>query len=177
VPGGGIPEDPGPSRAGAKAALHDTPLEHRRLLEEVGTWSAEVQVFMAPGMPPVTSQGREVNRLVGTGWLVSEFTSSKMGQLFEGHGQIGFDVERGVALATWIDSEGAGLRTMKGTYDLKRRERILFYDERDENGELGHFKTVTRMLDADHRIFDVFQLDDGRQETPVMHIDYRLESR
>lgn len=177
VPDIEVPEDPGPARARDKEEAKEVPIEHRRLLEEVGTWSAEIKLFLSPGMPPVTSQGREVNRMIGDSWLVSDFTSTSMGETLVGHGQVGFDVERGVAVGTWIDSESAKLQLMEGTYDLDRRERTLFYKGPDGQGEEARFKAVGRVLEADHRIFDVFLLGDGREETPIMHIDYRLVSR
>jgi hypothetical protein len=172
-----LPADPGPARAGQVVSVSSTPIEHRRLLEEVGTWSAEVQVFMAPGMAPASSTGREVNRMVGAAWLVSDFTGSKLGQPFHGHGQFGFDAEREVALGTWIDSDSADLRVMEGTYDLQRRERTFRYDQLSAEGELEHFESTSRVLDAEHRTFDVVRIGEGHEKTPVMHINYVLEER
>jgi len=172
-----LPKDPGPARPPAGSESAELAPEHHRLLEEVGTWIAEIQVFRAPGMPPVASTGQELNFMVGDAWLVSEFSSTSAGETLRGHGQTSFDVERGVAIGTWIDSESATLRLMEGSYDLQRRERIFSDTERGASGELEHFKATTRGLDAEHRVFDLVRLGAGGQEAPLMHIDYRLESR
>ena len=177
VPPVELPADPGPARPQAEPARPDVPIEHRRLLEEVGTWAAEIKVFAAPGMPPMNSTGHEVNFMLGDAWLVSEFTGVELGKTFHGLGQTSFDIERGVAIGTWIDSDSASLRFMEGTYDLQRRERVFTYTEPGSGGELERFRATTRSLSAEHRTFDLVRLGSGDEETPVMHIDYRLESR
>lgn len=172
-----IPPDPGFMRADQTEAEVELPIEHKRLLEEVGTWNATLSSFSGPGMPPFVFEGQEINRMIGNAWLHSELIASPMGSNFVGIGQIGYDVEAKKALKTWIDSDSSQLSVWQGTYDLERRERIFEYTEPDDSGTLARFQVKSRVIDAERRTLDIARLGEEGEETPVLHIDYTLESR
>lgn len=172
-----IPDDPGPMRTGQVEAEPDVPIQHRRLLEEVGTWNATLSAYMSQGMPPIVFQGVETNRMIGDAWLLSELVAEPMGTPYTGIAQIGYDVESEAALKTWIDSDSAALNVWTGTYDLERRERILEYTETDADGNAVKHIVKSRVLDAKHRTLDIFALDEQNGEMPVLHIDYVLDER
>lgn len=171
------PEDPGPARPGSQKTISEIPLEHRRLKEEVGIWAAEIQSFVTPGMPPVLSSGHEVNYMLGDAWLISDFTSSHMGQATQSHRQISFDIERAKAVGTSIDSESASLLVLEGTYDLARRERTFVYEKPGPDDKPLRFRATSRIRDTEHRTLRVVQLGPDDKETPITYIDFHLESR
>ena len=61
--------------------------EHALFKMDAGTWDATVELTMAPGAPPATSKGVEVNT-IGCGGLclISDFKGEMMGMAFLGHG-------------------------------------------------------------------------------------------
>jgi len=172
-----IPPDPGPMRTDDASAPTELPIELRRLSEEVGTWKAELSAFMSPGMPPLRFEGIETNRLIGDAWLLSVLEAEPGGQPYTGIGQIGYDVDEGRAVKTWIESDSGALNVWYGTYDLERRERILEYTLNDGSGVERKRLVKSRVLDADRRTLDIIELDETNGELPILHIDYTLIER
>ena len=172
-----IPPDPGFMRTDQAEEEPEIPLEHKRLLEEVGTWIATLSSFPGPGMPPMVFKGQEVNSMIGDAWLHSELTATPMGSTFVGIGQIGYDVQAKAALKTWIDSDSAQLSVWQGTYDMERRERVFEYTEPDDQGQPVRYQVKSRVLNSEQRMLDIVRLGEEGDETPVLHIDYTLEAR
>jgi hypothetical protein len=90
--------------------------EHQRLKEDVGTWDAQVKMWMGPG-EPVVSQGTETVSMVGPFWQVSKFEGSMMGQPFTGTGWMGWDPAKKQYVSTWIDSMTPTVSHGSATWD------------------------------------------------------------
>lgn len=87
----------------------------------VGRWNATVKTT-APGAPPSEVSGTEINSAVCDGlWVWSDFTSTMLGQPFEGHALTGYDPASGEVVSYWIDSSTAALSPRTGTFDSKTR--------------------------------------------------------
>ena len=67
--------------------------EHDVLKRDVGVWDVTMEMT-APGMPPFQMTGVETNTLFGGLWMLTEYKSDFMGQVFEQHGISGY-------VATW----------------------------------------------------------------------------
>ena len=84
--------------AGRAAAQQGMPMpkpgpEHMVFKQDEGTWDAVVEMFMAPGAPPMTSKGVETS-VVGCGGLclITDFKGEMgPGQPFSGHGTSAWD--------------------------------------------------------------------------------------
>lgn len=172
-----IPPDPGPMRTDDASEPAELAPELRRFAEEVGTWKAELSAFMSPGMPPLRFEGTETNRMIGDAWLLSTLEAEPAGQPYTGVGQIGYDVTQGRAVKTWIESDSSALNVWYGTYDMERRERILEYTIKDDQGTERTRQIKSRVLDPDRRTLDIIELDETSGEVPILHIDYTLIER
>lgn len=98
--------------------------EHEILKLEEGTWDAEMTMFMGPEGPydpPSKSKAKEVNRMIGDFWIVSDFKGSFDGMPFTGFGQFGYSAEKKKYVGTWIDSFNANATKMVGTYDAAKK--------------------------------------------------------
>ena len=112
------------SATSAMAQFPTATKEHEILKLEEGTWDAEMTMFMGPAGPydpPVKSKGKEVNRMVGDFWIVSDFSGDFDGVSFTGRGQFGYDATKKKYVGTWIDSMNANITKMVGTYDAESK--------------------------------------------------------
>lgn len=88
---------------GGGAPMAAPALEHKLLLERVGVWDAQVQMWM--GAPePMKFLGVETNRALGGFHLLSSFESEMMGTPFEGHGVLSWDPHKKKFVSLWVDS-------------------------------------------------------------------------
>ncbi|MGH9456074.1 MAG: DUF1579 domain-containing protein [Thermoanaerobaculia bacterium] len=88
---------------------------HEKLAAFVGTWDTTVRMWAAPGAPPSESTGVAENRLIlGGRWLEQRFTSSFMGEEFEGLGYTGYDNAKKHYVGTWMDSMSSGIMLTTG---------------------------------------------------------------
>ena len=112
--------------------------EHQVLKEDEGEWDALVQIFTAPGAPPMESKGVETNR-IGCGGLclITDFKSEMMGQAFEGHGTTAWNPDKKKYVGSWSDSMSLGLafeRVDVGSGD-EDRDRLDGRPRRDRQGD------------------------------------------
>jgi hypothetical protein len=89
------------------------------LLEDfVGTWSADVKMWMDPNAPPVVSKGQATFKLIFEGrFLYGDFLGEFMGMPFKGINIMGYDNAKQGFFSVWIDNSTTGLLSSKGTYD------------------------------------------------------------
>ena len=140
------------------------PTEQHGWLERfVGEWDAEVQMFMQPDQPPMTTSGSEVCRMVGGFWMVGDGSGS-MGEMPYAHRiTLGYDPGRGKYIGTWIDSMMSYMWQQEGELDDAGNTLTM----RTEgpcpmSGKTLQFREVTEFKSADHRLFTSFvQQDDG----------------
>ena len=170
-----FPEDP--NLAKPELVLQETLPEHRMLLEELGTWNATVRSFLAPGMPPVETQGILTSKLLGQGWLVSDFVGTVFGEPLRFQRTVGFDGDRKRASGVLIDPTATKIALLDGTYNLNLHKRILTYETTDYEGVVRKFKSVEKTVTAEHRTFHLFEVKDSGEEVPVMLVDYELVTR
>jgi hypothetical protein len=91
---------------------------HQWLAKTNGTWEAEVEQWMAPGTPSTKAKATNIqSAALGGRYVIGKFTSTMMGQPFEGMSTMGFDNARKVFTSTWVDNMGTGIVHMSGTYD------------------------------------------------------------
>jgi hypothetical protein len=133
--------------------------EHAMLKNDVGTWDATVEMFMAPGAPPALSKGTEVVTMMGGFWQLTEFKSEMMGQPFEGRGTTGFDPAKKKYVGTWVDTMTPAYYTVEGTYDAATKTLTGFMDGPDQTGVVTKTKETTQWKDADTRVFTMYAPD------------------
>jgi hypothetical protein len=92
---------------------------------EEGTWDLDVTVMEpAPGAPPMTVKGVEVNVIMPSWtndkWVISDYRALFMGRPFEQRGILGYDTNKEKYVASWVKSVQANLGQFEGTYDKKK---------------------------------------------------------
>lgn len=130
------------------------------LKKELGTWDAEMTVWMGgPESEPATFPASEVNSMMGP-WLISKFESNFGGMEFKGHAQMCYDPIKKKLVGTWIDSMSPHLNTMEGTYDPETRSTTTISSGIDaQTGEMNKSRAVTKYIDDDTKVMKMFMLD------------------
>lgn len=89
--------------------------QHKALEPFIGTWSAEVAMYMDPSMPPMESTGTMVNSWIyGGRYLEHKFEGDFGGMKFEGSGLWGFDIAAGKYIGIWYDSMSTSVMHSSG---------------------------------------------------------------
>lgn len=168
---------PGQEEMMKKWAEVSTPGDaHRKLDDLVGTWDAEMKMWMqGPGSVPSVTKGTSVNTWVlGGRYLRQEYKGEFMGMPFEGIGYTGYDNHNKRYFSIWIDNSSTQLSTMSGVVDQSGKV-FTEYGTMDEwmTGENGKpVKYVTRILSKDKHVFEVHDLAIGEPNTKVMEATY-----
>jgi len=160
------------------AVAQDMPMpkpgpEHKVLEMDAGTWDATVEMFMAPGAPPTTSQGTETNT-IGCGGLclISDFKSVMAGAPFHGHGTSAWDPAKKKYVGTWTDSMSAGISVSESTYDPATKTATGWMEGPDMTGKVVKSKAVAQYKDANTRVFTMYTTGPDGKEVPSMKISY-----
>lgn len=149
---------------------------HKKLEAFVGVWSAEVKMWMnGPNGEPTISKGTSENKLVlGGRYAQQDFTGEMMGQPFIGVGYTGYDNFRKKYTGFWIDNMSSAMSTQDGKLD-KDGKTFTMWGKMDEpmTGEKGkRVKYVTRVIDNDKHVFEVYDVTAYGDKKPTMRITY-----
>jgi hypothetical protein len=152
-----------------------TPGANHKLLEPfVGTWSVTMTFWEAPGAPPNTSQGTSENTWVLGGRFVQQkVTAMMMGQPFEGIGYTGYDNFKKHFVGTWMDSMGTMMMTSTGRADATGKV-LTFTSTMDDvvSGKSMTVREVSRVVDANRHVFEMYGPDKTGKEFKTMEIVY-----
>ena len=153
-----------------------TPGDHHKHLEAlVGSWSAQVSHWMAPGAPPQESTGSCTYAWVmGGRYLKQEFQSSFQGMPFEGYGLTGYDNFKKKHNSFWIDSMGTGMYPGTGTCTDNGKTMEVHMEMDDPmTGQTGlKMRGVTRILGEDKHVFEMYAPGPDGNEYKSMVITY-----
>ncbi len=100
------------------------PGEYHELLKGfVGTWTADVKIWMDPNVPPVITKGQATFKLIFDGrFLYGDFLGEFMGMPFKGMNIMGYDNAKKEFFSVWIDNSATGLLSSTGTYDRSAKK-------------------------------------------------------
>lgn len=147
--------------------------EHEVLKNDVGTWDATVEMFMAPGAPPTVSKGVETSVISCGGMcLVTDFKSEFMGQPFSGHGIAAFDMKAKQYSTIWMDSMSMAPATGMATYDPAKKTLTGWMEGLDMEGKKSKMKTTLEWKDADTRVYSHYMAGPDGKEMLAMRITY-----
>jgi hypothetical protein len=149
---------------------------HKKLEALVGTWDAEVKVWMnGPTGEPTVSKGTSLHKLVlGGRYLQQDFTSEMMNQPFSGVGYTGYDNFNKKYVGFWIDNMSTGMSTMSGSVDKQGATFTMWgtMDDPMTGAKAKKVKYVTRIIDADKHIFETYDVTTYGDKKPTMQITY-----
>ncbi len=146
---------------------------HKRLASMAGSWNTKTKSWMDPSKPPEESTGScEQKMLLGGRFLQQQCTGTMMGNTFDGIGVTGYDNHTKKYVSTWMDSMGTGLYFMEGTAspDGKTITQQGSYDDPME-GPM-ELRGVTKIVDNNTEIFEMYGTDKGGKEMKMMEITY-----
>jgi Protein of unknown function (DUF1579) len=158
-----------------KLAMPSEP--HKQFANLAGSWRTRTKSWMEPQKPPMESDGScEQKMLLEGRFLQQECTGDMMGQPFRGIGVMGYDNHTRKYVSTWMDSMGTGIFFMEGngSADGKTITQKGEYDDPIE----GHMKLrgVTKIVDNNTEIFEMYGTNKNGQETKMMEITYTRKS-
>ncbi len=159
----------------AKLATPGDP--HKLLASMEGTWKTKSKCWMEPGRSPMESEGTsEQKMLVGGRFLQQEFKGDMMGTPFTGLGFTGYDNHTKKYVTTWMDSMGTGIMFFEGT--AGRDGKTITQEARYDDPVRGPmiWRAVTRYVDGDTMLFEMYATAKGGKEEKMMEITYTRKS-
>lgn len=145
--------------------------EHEVLKRDVGAWDVTMEITPGPGMPPFSMTGVETNTLVGGRWLLTEYKAEMMGQVFEGHGIVGYDPAKKAYVSVWADTMSTSLSQGESTLDAGTNTLTGWSEMPDPAGGKTRAKTVATWPGSDERVVKMYLPADAPQ--PFMTMTYK----
>jgi hypothetical protein len=147
--------------------------EQEVLKMEVGTWDAVVEFVTAPGAPPQTSKGVEVNTMgCGGMCLITDFKGEAMGSPFQGHGVMAWDGLKKKYTGMWMDSMSAAPALAESTYDTAGKKWSGTMEGPDMTGKVTKTRNASEWKDANTRVMTAWAPGPDGKEMQVMKITY-----
>jgi hypothetical protein len=148
-------------------------LPHKNLTKGVGTWTAEVTMWMPSGAPPQTNKGTCVNTMIlGGRYQQSVFRMDYNEVAFEGIATTGYDNALNKYFSTWIDNMGTGIMYLEGTLNAKGSELNMSGKMVDPlSGKLIPVRQVITFTDDNNETMEMFVSEKGK-EFRSMRIKY-----
>jgi len=159
----------------AAAALAQPPMpqpgpEHDVLKRDVGVWDVTMEMT-APGMPPFQMTGVETNTLFGGLWMLTEYKSDFMGQVFEQHGISGYDAAKKAYVSVWANTMSTSLSVGESTFDAATNTLTGWSEMPDPAGGKTRAKTVATWPGPDQRVVKLYIPADAPE--PFMTMTYK----
>lgn len=147
---------------------------HKTLEPFVGSWSAEVKTWMAPGQPPTVSKGSAKSTWVMNGrYVQEEFSGEMMGTPFRGMSLTGYDNVRQKYRSVWVDDMSTSMVTSEGNADAAGKVFTFGGDYACAmTGEKNKKSTlIYRVISKDKHVFEMHDPALG-ENSKMMEITY-----
>lgn len=151
-----------------------TPNEHHAHLKNlVGSWNAETKFWAQPGAQPEVSNGKaQFQMVLGGRFLKTTYAGEFMGNSFEGIGYSGFDRLQGKHIDFWMDTMGTSIMKSEGQCEEDGKIVKLAGQFQDPTGKTMTMKTVSRVVDGNTIVFEMYGPDTTGKEFKTMEITY-----
>ncbi len=145
---------------------------HAFLAGMEGSWTVTTRIWTIPGQPPETSEGASKKRMIMGGRYLQDQTHTKMmGSPFAGFGVTGFDNATSEFVATWIDNMSTTIVVSKGQRDGDTLNLTGSFLDPVSSQKVA-MRQVTRVIDADRHIFELYMTMPGLKEQKSMEMEY-----
>lgn len=149
---------------------------HKRLASMEGSWNTKTKSWMEPNKPPMETAGTcEQKMILGGRFLKQKCSGDMMGKTFEGVGLTGYDNQTKKYTSTWMDSMSTTLHVMEGTSGDDNTITQEGQYTCPIRGEMK-LRSVTKMVDQNTNIFEMYGTDKSGQEMKMMEITYTRKS-
>ncbi|MEO6002531.1 MAG: DUF1579 domain-containing protein [Opitutus sp.] len=146
--------------------------QHAWLQRFVGEWDAVIEMILDADEPPMTTRGREVAKMVGGFWLVSDAQNFDLP--YTCRLTLGYDQIRAEYIGTWVDSMTDYLWHYRGHVDATGQVLTLETEGPfpPTPGETAKFREVTVFKSPDHRQFTSARLQADGSWIRHLKIDF-----
>jgi hypothetical protein len=147
--------------------------EHKMLEALIGTWQAEVKMWMEPGQAPNVSTGTLTRKLILGGRFIHEDFKGKLldDKTFHGIGTLGFDRAKRKYVAVWIDSVSTAIGMSKGDYDESARTWTFKHEDTCPiTGKHLKMRDTLRIISPDQQEMDMYRQLGDEKEMKTMEI-------
>lgn len=151
---------------------------HQALGELIGDWDVEIALVM-PGVPSQSSKGSaSYSWLIEGRWLGQKVKGTMMGMPYEGFSVIGYDGYAKNHVVASVSSMDTAMNVARGVVVDPEHKVTAVYGTLDEytTGELAKpFKVITRIIDKDRHVVEVWDLGIGEAGAKVLEFRYRRD--
>lgn len=150
--------------------------QHERLTPFIGTFKAEVKIWMGPGEPSVTTGTMHNTWTLGGRFVRQSYKGDSVPGPnpfpdFEGQGYWGYNKNTGQYEGFWIDTASTVMQNEKGSVDEPGKVWTMTGEIVGPDGESSIKRSVITLVDDDHHHMEMF-FTKGGQEFKGMEIQY-----
>jgi hypothetical protein len=150
--------------------------DHERLSPFVGTFEAEVKIWMGPGDASVMTGTMNNTWSLGGRFVRQEYKGDSVPGPnpfpdFAGHGYWGFNKNTSQYEGFWIDTASTIMQHEKGSVDESGKVWTMTGEMVGPDGEATQKRSVITLVDDDHHHIEMF-FTKGDQESKGMEIQY-----
>ncbi len=164
------------AHVGECAAMGEIGDEHKRLEPFVGSFAAEVKMWMGPGDPMVSTGAMTNSWDLGGRFLFQHYKGHESeGPFpnFEGRGYWGYNTVANKYEGFWIDTACTFMQTESGEVDASGKVWTMFGTMTDpSSGGPLKKRTVITLTDNDHHTMEMFFTGPDGNEGKMMEIRY-----
>lgn len=146
---------------------------HKMMAKSVGSWTADISMWMQPNTQPMNSKGEMKNEMIlGGRYLKGTNTGNFMGQPFEGISVTGYDNAKKIFVNNWIDNMGTGMMNLTGTWDAATKSITFTGTMVDPaSGKDVPIREVLKFTDDTHQVMEMYA-SMGGAEFKTMEIKF-----
>lgn len=138
-------------------------VQHSWLEESAGSWHVNQKMWMRPGAEPQVSEGKAEREILLGGRVLREvFTSTFMGQPYEGRAHTGYDNVTGEFWVTWMDNLSTALYTGTGECDKSHSHCEYDVSGTDPMGGTQEMRIEVDIADG-REVHRFFETRDGEE--------------
>jgi hypothetical protein len=148
---------------------------HKYLEPMVGSWDCVAKQWENPTAAPTESNATAEKKWILGGRFVEEEASGVMaGMPFHGIGLTGYDNMSNKYNMVWLDEMATSVMMTTGTCDSTGKVITMWGSYKDpmSNMEEKKFKTVTRIIDNDHHVYEMYNIGPDGKEFKMMELTY-----
>jgi len=140
--------------------------KHEILAMMEGEWKVTSKFYMPGAKEPTISEGVSRNRMIlGQRFLLQKYEADFMGHPFKGIGYTGYDNLQGKYVLIWMDNMGTAIMIGHAQDDGKGKVIIGTLEYIDPlTEEKKATKTVTRIIDENKHVFEMYERDERGEE-------------
>jgi hypothetical protein len=148
--------------------------EHKVLEPLIGTWRAEVKMWMDPNQSPQVSHGTLKRKSILDGRFVQEdYQGKMMDKPFHGIGTIGYDRAKQKYVTTFIDTMSTAIQMAKGDYDQSARTWTFTNEDTCPiTGKHVKMRDTLRIVNPNEEIMEMYRQlgDEKMMKTMEIHL-------